>query len=161
MTGIDDLALARALHILGVIIWIGGVSMVTTVALPAIRRGALGADRLAAFQALERRFAWQARIAVLVVGLSGFYLIERFDMWSRFASAHFWWMHAMLFVWSLFFLLLFVAEPLIAHRYFDDWAGRDPDRAFTVMHRAHMLLLTLSLLTVFGAMAGSHGWLLF
>ncbi|MBS0400580.1 MAG: hypothetical protein JSR95_18105, partial [Proteobacteria bacterium] len=43
-----ELALARALHVLGVVIWIGGVSMATTVALPAIRRGALGEDRLKA-----------------------------------------------------------------------------------------------------------------
>lgn len=82
MTGIDDLALARVLHILGVIVWIGGVSMATTVALPAVRRGALGADRLAAFQAFERRFVWQARTAVLVVGLSGYYMIERCPRWS-------------------------------------------------------------------------------
>ena len=43
----DDLALARALHIFGVVIWIGGVSMATTVA-PAIRSGnsaTTGADR--------------------------------------------------------------------------------------------------------------------
>jgi uncharacterized membrane protein len=36
MTGIDDLALARALHVLGVVVWIGGVSMATTVALPTV-----------------------------------------------------------------------------------------------------------------------------
>ena len=59
MTGIDDLTLARAMHILGVAIWIGGVSMATTVALPAVRRGTLGADRIAAFHAFEKRFVWQ------------------------------------------------------------------------------------------------------
>ena len=41
----DDLALARALHVLAVVIWIGGVSMATTVAIPAVRRGDLGEDR--------------------------------------------------------------------------------------------------------------------
>lgn len=161
MSGIDDLALARALHILGVVIWIGGVSMVTTVAFPAIRRGALGADRVAAFHAFEKRFVWQARAAVLLVGLSGFYMIERLDMWGRFAHAQFWWMHAMLFVWVLFFMILFVGEPLVLHRVFPAWARRDPERAFAVMHRVHVALLTLALVTIFGAMAGSHGWLLF
>ncbi len=161
MTGIDDLALARVLHILGVIVWIGGVSMATTVALPAVRRGALGADRLAAFQAFERRFVWQARAAVLVVGLSGYYMIERMDLWSRFTDGHFWWMHAMVCVWALFFLLLFLGEPLVLHRYFPPWARRDPERAFAVLHYVHVALLTLAMVTVFGAMAGSHGWLLF
>mgnify|MGYP001036452227 CR=1 FL=1 len=161
MSGFDDLALARVLHILGVIVWIGGVSMATTVALPAVRRGALGADRLAAFQAFERRFVWQARAAVLLVGLSGYYMLERMDLWSRFTDGHFWWMHAMVFVWSLFFLLLFVGEPLVLHRYFPPWARRDPARAFAVLHHVHVVLLTLAMVTVFGAMAGSHGWLLF
>jgi uncharacterized membrane protein len=161
MTGINDLALARVLHIIGVIIWIGGVSMATTVALPAVRCGALGADRLAAFQAFERRFVWQARVAVLVVGLSGFYMIERLNLWWRFADAHFWWMHAMVFVWSLFFLVLFFVEPFVLHRYFPVWARRDPERAFAVLHRAHIVLLSLAIVTVFGAMAGSHGWFLF
>jgi uncharacterized membrane protein len=62
----DDVVIARALHVLAVVIWIGGVSMVTTVALPAIRRGALGGDWLQALSAIEHRFAWQARIAVVI-----------------------------------------------------------------------------------------------
>ncbi len=157
----DDLVLARVLHVLGVVIWIGGVSMATTVALPAIRRGLLGPDRLAAFQAFEGRFAWQARAAVLLVGASGLYMVQRLDLWTRFADVRFWWMHAMVCVWSLFFLLLFVVEPLILHRLFPAWVERDPERAFRVLHGAHVVLLVLSLVTIFGAVAGSHGWLLF
>ena len=65
----DDVVIARALHVLFVVIWIGGVSMATTVVLPAVRRGDLGADWLQAFQAIEHRFAWQARTAIVVVGL--------------------------------------------------------------------------------------------
>ena len=34
----SDLAFARALHVLAVVFWIGGVAMVTTVLLPATRR---------------------------------------------------------------------------------------------------------------------------
>jgi len=45
----DGVVLARALHVLAVVIWIGGVAMVTTVILPAVRRGDLGADGLKAF----------------------------------------------------------------------------------------------------------------
>ncbi|MGB3317996.1 MAG: hypothetical protein WA978_00840 [Sphingopyxis granuli] len=161
MTGIDDLALARALHVLGVVVWIGGVSMATTVALPAVRRGTFGEDRVAAFHAFEGRFVWQARAAVLLVGLTGFYMIERLDLWDRFAEARFWWMHAMVIVWSLFALLLFVGEPFVLHRYFPAWARRDPQRAFTALHRVHVLLLVLAMATILGAVAGSHGWLPF
>jgi uncharacterized membrane protein len=156
-----DLALARALHVLGVVIWIGGVWMVTAVGLPAIRRGSLGEDRLAAFHAIERRFVWQARAAVIVVGASGFYMVWRFDLWSRFHDATFWWMHAMVGVWLLFTVVLFVAEPLVVHRLFDRLAVTHPAEAFAWLHRAHWVLLVLSLVTIFGAVAGSHGWSIF
>src|ERR1041384_7281824 len=77
----DRLALARVLHVLAIVIWIGGLSIVTTALLPAIRRGELGADWLAAFHAVERRFVWQARIAILLVGATGFYMIEAANLW--------------------------------------------------------------------------------
>jgi uncharacterized membrane protein len=155
---IDDVAIARALHVLAVVIWIGGVSMATTVMLPAVRRGDLGKDPLRAFDAIEHRFVWQARFAVLVVGLSGLYMIWRLDLWDRFQSATFWWMHAMVGVWFLFAFFLFVAEPLILQRHFRRWAAAHPEAAFARLHRAHWVLLVLSLVTIFGAVAGSHGW---
>ncbi len=155
----DEMVLSRVLHILGVIVWIGGAAFATTVVLPAVRQGALGADRLAAFHAIERRFIWQARGAVLLVGLTGFHMIAAFDLWDRFQQAAFWWMHAMVGVWLLFTLVLFVIEPFVLHRRFDRWARRSPEAAFTWLQRAHWLLVTLALVTAFGAVAGSHGWL--
>lgn len=157
----SDLMIARALHVLGVVIWIGGVSMATTVMLPAVRRGDLGPDRLQAFRAIEHRFVWQARIAVLLVGATGLYLAAKLDLWERFRHPQFWWMHAMVLVWLLFFLVLFVGEPLVLHRLFPPWAARDPQRAFAWLHRAHVILLTLSLITVLAAAVGAHGGQLF
>lgn len=157
----DELVLSRILHILGVVIWIGGAAFATTVVLPAVRRGALGPDRLAAFHAVERRFVWQARGAVLLVGLTGLHMTDAYDLWDRFTQAAFWWMHAMVGVWLLFALMLFVVEPFFLHRHFGRWAERNPDSAFAWMQRAHWLLVTLGLVTILGAAAGSHGWLIF
>ncbi len=154
----DDAVIARALHVLAVVIWIGGVTMATTVVLPAVRRGELGPDRIRAFQAIERRFVWQARTAVIIVGLTGFYMVARLDLWDRFQSAQFWWMHAMVGVWLLFCFILFAAEPFILQRHFNNWTTAAPDVALVWLHRAHWILLTLSLITVFGAVAGSQGW---
>ena len=157
----DGLALARALHVLAVVIWIGGVSIVTSVVLPAIRRGDFGADRLAAFQAIERRFVWQARGAIIIVGATGFYMIWAADLWDRFASAAFWWMHAMVGVWTFFALGLFVVEPFILDRHLTRWASSRLDRFFARLGHVHWVLLLLSLITLVGAVAGSHGWPLF
>jgi uncharacterized membrane protein len=157
----DDVAITRALHVVGVVIWIGGVAMVTMVLLPAVRRGDLGPNRLQVFEAIERRFAWHARLATLIVGLTGFYMTQRLELWDRFRSGGFWWMHAMVCVWLLFTLVLFVAEPLVLHRWFHARAMAAPDAAFALLHRAHWLLLVLSVITILGAVAGSQGMSLF
>ncbi len=157
----DDIVVARALHVLAVIVWIGGVSMATTVALPAIRRGDLGQNRLKAFEAIERRFIWQARTSVIIVGLSGLYMTWKLDLWDRFRMPSFWWMDAMVVLWLLFAFVLFIGEPFILQRHFHRLAAERPETAFARLQRAHWILLGLSLATVFGAVAGSHGWSIF
>ena len=59
--------LARALHVVAVVLWIGGVAMVTTVLLPAVR-SLHGDEAMAAFARLERRFAVQSRWTTLLAG---------------------------------------------------------------------------------------------
>lgn len=54
----DDLAIARVVHVVAVLMWIGGVAFVTTVAMPAIRRQYDATTRLSAFHDLENGFAW-------------------------------------------------------------------------------------------------------
>lgn len=153
-----DVAFARVVHVLAILTWIGGVSMVTTVVLPAVRSGQLGSDKLRAFHAFEHRFAWQARIAILLAGLSGLYMVAQLNLWDRFTSVQFWWMHAMVCVWLLFALLLFVAEPFLLHARFASFARNDPDRAVGWLQRAHWALLGFSVIALVGAVAGSHGW---
>ncbi|GGF26570.1 hypothetical protein GCM10011611_35770 [Aliidongia dinghuensis] len=153
----DDVAIARALHVAAVVLWIGGVAFVTTVVLPLVRRVRDPAERFALFHAIEGRFVWQARAAILVVGLSGLYMLDRLDLWDRFTTAAFWWMHAMVLLWAVFAFVLFVGEPLIFHRWLDRHALSEPDRTFALLHRLHWLLLIVSMLTVLAAVAGSAG----
>jgi uncharacterized membrane protein len=51
----DEVTLARTLHVVGVVLWIGGVGFVTTVLLPAVQRIADPARRVELFEAIERR----------------------------------------------------------------------------------------------------------
>lgn len=153
-----DVILARALHVLGVVLWIGGVALVTTVLLPAVRRLKTPAERIEFFEAVERGFARQARITTLLAGLSGLYLAYKLNLWQRFLHIEYWWMHAMVLVWALFTLMLFVLEPLFLHRRLIERARRDPDSTFALMTRMHWVLLVASLVTVAGAVAGSHGY---
>ncbi|MFZ1992373.1 MAG: hypothetical protein WAW96_21675 [Alphaproteobacteria bacterium] len=153
-----DLAIARALHVLAVVIWIGGVAMVTSVILPSVRRLRHPEEQLALFEQVERRFVWQARGAIALAGLSGVYLVWRLDLWSRFVAARFWWMHAMVAIWFVFGFIVFVAEPLFLNAWLERRAREAPEATLRLVQRLHWVLLTLSVLTILGAVAGSHGF---
>jgi uncharacterized membrane protein len=157
---VESWGYARALHVLGVVLWIGGVSMVTTVLLPAVRRLPEG-DAMALFERLEHRFARQARWTTVLVGATGFYLAYALDLWQRYLELRYWWMAAMLFVWLLFTVMLFVLEPFFLHRWFSARARVDPRGTLRLIQSMHWFLLALSLVTIAGAVAGSHGVLLF
>ncbi|BAV64844.1 hypothetical protein [Sphingobium cloacae] len=151
----DDFILARVLHVVAVLMWIGGVAFVTLVVMPSVRAGHEPEDRLAAFHRIEGRFAPQARWWVLIAGASGLWMTWRADIWDRFADPRFWWMHAMLILWLLFAAMLFVVEPLFLHRRLK--ASADPAADFARMERMHRIALAASIVTVIGAVGGSHG----
>ena len=92
-----------------------------------------------------------------LAGLTGFYMLVRLDLWGRFLSLAYWWMHAMVAVWLLFTLMLLVAEPLFLHRCLRARAEVEPDATFRLVERLHRVLLLLSVITVLGAVLGSHG----
>jgi len=158
MDDIDVFVLARAVHVLGVVLWIGGVAFVTLILLPALKTIADGEQRLSLFEQLEGRFANQARIVTVITGVAGFWMVEFMDVWQRYQLVEYWWMHLMTFIWAIFTLVLFVLEPLVLHRVFHKKATQDSDRAFNLIHRMHKILLSLSLIAVLGAVAGSHGF---
>ncbi len=157
----NEFALARVLHVLGVILWIGGVAIVTTVLLPTVARMKPTSDGLAFFDRFRRTFAAQARYTTLLVGLSGFYMVYVLGAWHRFTELNYWWMHAMVFTWLIFTIMLFVMEPRARRHQQGAPDQTNTEKKLTRIQRMHWILLTLSLITVAGAVAGSHGWLFF
>ncbi|MBA4228869.1 MAG: hypothetical protein C0456_19920 [Hyphomonas sp.] len=151
----DDFTIARIVHVVAVLFWIGGVGFVTWVVMPTIRQSESAADRLGKFHAIEGRFAGQAKLWVLVAGASGFWMVHRADMWSRFADPGFWWMYAMVALWAVFTLMLFVIEPVFLHRRLA--TSQTPQDDFQRMERVHHILVALALITLAGAVGGSHG----
>jgi uncharacterized membrane protein len=147
---------ARIVHVLAVVVWVGGVWFVTWVVLPAMRKKP-SQEWLVEFNAVERRFAPQARVAVLLVLLSGLYMLYRYGLWDRFVDARYWWMHFMVAVWLLFAVLLFVLEPLVGHRVIDRRASAAPGATLKLMLHFHAVMLALALLAIFAAVGGAHG----
>ena len=151
--------IARIIHVLAVVLWIGGVAMVTTVIIPAVRKMKSKEERIETFEKIEGRFSLQAKITTLLTAISGFYMIYKLDAWGRYLEAKYWWMHAMTLVWILFTLVLFVLEPFVLHKLFKKHANENPHKTFVFIQRAHWVLLILSLITIVGAVGGSHGWI--
>ena len=156
-----DIALALAVHVVAVVLWIGGVGVVATVLMPAIRRSRPPEERFAAFHALESGFAHQARITTVLAGASGLYMTWRLNAWSWFHSADTWWMPAMVLIWLIFTLMLFVIEPFFLDRWLARRAASSPAATFLWIQRLHHVVLGLSLLTIAGAVAGAQGVNLF
>jgi uncharacterized membrane protein len=153
----NDLAIARAIHVLAVVIWIGGVAMVTTVILPMALRARTTREGQTLLEAVERRFIWQARIATLVVAASGFYMVDQLRLWDRFRSIEFWWMHAMVLLWLIFTILLFIGEPLAGRIRRGHGSQLASKGRLSLMQWLHWAVLVLSAITVLAAVAGSQG----
>ena len=158
MDDFNYFSFARALHVMAVVLWIGGMAFVTTVLIPSLKKITDSINKLALFEQLEGKFAVQAKLATAVTGVSGFYMLEVMNAWDRYQQLQYWWLHLMTLIWFLFTLILFVLEPLFLHRWFHEQAVKDSVKTFSLVHTLHKVLLALSLLAVFGAVAGAHGF---
>lgn len=156
MSELDDIELARALHVLFITHWIGGVAFITLVALPLARARKDPGEGWALFEAIERRFSTQVRWSIPLAGATGLWMAWRLDLWAQFADPTFWWLDAMVLVWALFMLIVFIVEP-IAHPRLTAEAGHDPAGVLRRIARAHLVLLAAAVVTILGAVAGVHG----
>ena len=156
---IDDLAVARAIHVLAVVHWIGGIAIVTTIVLPQSRVLTDANAAIASFETFERPFARQARVSVTLAGISGFYMLWGLAAWERLQAPAFWWLHLMVALWILFVLMLFVLEPLGIDRLFRSYALRQQGRAFALATRLHWAALLIATFTVGAGVLGAHGYL--
>tara|TARA_R110002050_G_scaffold109799_1_gene221350 strand:- start:79109 stop:79594 length:486 start_codon:yes stop_codon:yes gene_type:complete len=154
---VEYFTLARVIHVVAVVIWIGGVAMVTTVILPAVKKMQSKRDKIDTFESLEGRFSLQAKVTTVLTAITGFYMIYELDAWHRYTESKYWWVTAMTLVWVLFTVVLFILEPFILHKLYKKYADKDPEKTFAFIQKFHWVLLSVSLLTIIGAVAGSHG----
>jgi hypothetical protein len=141
----------RAMHVLALVVWVGGVWLVITVPLSGMRQKP-PEEWMREFHAIEQRFAPQARLAMLLVLLTGLYILYQDDLWKRFAYRHYWWMHFMVGVW-----LLAVVEQLIIRHTLYKRVTTPPHRMLMRILLMHSLILAFLLFAIFAAIGGSHG----
>jgi len=141
--------IALTIHVLSVVIWIGGVSFVTLVTFPMILRMDKSLEMVMMFQGTEHRFGKIAKVMVVLAGLSGFYLIYEkglsFGVW------------VMMSVWAFYASLLFGLEKAIFKKLFDKPGEQvDMKKVFNLLQTFHWVVLGLSFLAVASGIYASH-----
>ncbi len=145
-----------AIHVLGVVIWIGGVAFVTMVVFPMIMRMEGSIEKMIFFQGVEHRFAKIAKISVGVVGVTGAWLLSLTGEWEMLFSAPGIGPTLMVIVWTLYVLVL-LFESRLFKLIFRGEAQQDTSKVFVRLSAFHWVVLGLSLLAVSVGVWAGHG----
>jgi len=141
--------IALSIHIISVVIWIGGVAFVTMVTFPMILRMDKSLEMVMMFQGTEHRFGKIAKVMVILAGLSGFYLI-----YEKGTSFGVW---VMIIVWSFYAALLFGLEKMIFKKLFGQPSGdMDTKKVFNILQTFHWVVLGLSIIAIIAGVYAGH-----
>lgn len=143
-------------HVIGIIIWIGGVSFVTMVIFPMMYRTEGSLEKALLFQGVEHRFAGIVRWLIAVVGATGFYLLGAQYGFGILGQRRGIGILIMLFAWS-FYTAVLLSERRIFGRLFADPEKIDMNRALRTINAMHWVLLMISFTAVAGGIWFAHG----
>lgn len=141
---------ALIIHIVSIVIWIGGVAFVTMIVFPMIQRTQSSFEQVMTFQGIEHRFSRIAQVTVLLAGVSGLYLI-----YEKGLSTGIW---VMIFVWSLYASLLFFLEKILFKKLFSTPTGEqlDTKQIFFRLQVFHWIILGLSFSAIAAGIWTAH-----
>jgi len=144
-----EMVLALTLHIMSVVVWIGGVTFVTLVTFPMILRMEKSLEMVMMFQGTEHRFVKIAKAMVILAGLSGFYLLYEKGLSTA--------VIIMIVIWAGYALLIFGLEKKLFVKLF----GRPEDqtdtkKVFKILQIFHWVVLALSFLAIAAGVYEAH-----
>ncbi|MCG6551565.1 MAG: hypothetical protein L7F77_04505 [Candidatus Magnetominusculus sp. LBB02] len=149
------IAALTAVHVVAVVVWIGGVVFVTTVVFPMIMRMEDSMEKVIFFQGTERRFAKIAKICVVIAGITGALLLQLEHRWSSLFSLDGIGPTLMLLLWTMFvFMLLFEAE--VFNFLFSGSAQHDTKKIFRKLTVAHWVIMLVSLTVIAVGILANH-----
>jgi len=150
------LQLSVVLHVIGVVVWIGGVAFVTIILFPMIHDMEDPMEKALLFQRVENRFAGIARVMIVMVGLTGLFNLYEKGLYHILSTPQGWWLHLMITVYTVYALLIFGLEKALFKRIFKDIKNMNADQVFFRMTVFHWVVLILSLLAVAGGVIGTY-----
>lgn len=145
-----------AVHVIGVVLWIGGVAFVTMVVFPMILRMENSLEKVLFFQGVEHRFAKIAKTSVVIVGVTGGILLHMTGEWNILFKASGIGPTLMAIVWLLYVLVL-MFEGRLFKAIFKGEAQQDTAKVFYRLSAFHWVILGLSLIAVAVGVWAGHG----
>ncbi|UCD36092.1 MAG: hypothetical protein JSU90_04480 [Nitrospiraceae bacterium] len=144
-----DYVIALTIHVIAIVIWIGGVAFVTMVTFPMILRMEKSLEMVMVFQGVEHRFGKIAKVMVILAGLSGLYLLN-----VKGFSAGVW---IMIILWVVYASLLFGLEKMIFKKLFSRPGEQaDMKTVFNMLQVFHWIVLALSLFAIAAGVYAGH-----
>jgi len=157
--------LMHIIHLIAVILWIGGLAFITTMVFPIIIRTKDPLGKVLLFQKIEHRFAATARIYNLITGASGIIMVLLMGWQSALFTRSSIPLLVMALIWVFWFIMLFGLEPLVIRKMLErmmkNSEDMDIDGVFSRMNRLHWILLVVSLIAATGGAIFAHGALIF
>jgi hypothetical protein len=123
---------------------------------PMIMRMEGSFEKVLFFQGVEHRFAWIAKLCVLIVGLTGAWLLYLTGEWNLLFKSSGIGPTIMLVVW-LFYVLILLFEAKLFNVIFPKEAEQDTGKIFFRLTVFHWVVLCLSLLAVGVGVLTGHG----
>ncbi len=150
--------LLMAIHVIGVVLWIGGVAFVTLIVFPMIMRMEGSFEKVMFFQGVEHRFAKIAKLCVLIVGITGVWLLYLTGEWRLLFEGSGIGPTLMVIVWA-FYAFILLLEGKLFKIIFHGKAQQDTEKIFSRMTVFHWVVLGLSLLAIGVGVWAGHGGL--
>jgi uncharacterized membrane protein len=134
------------LHVLAIVVWIGGVAFVTAIVFPVLTGMEDSMAKVTFFMRFEKRFQFLAKVCVILAGGSGILLF-----WQRGAFSGLTGDEAILigykfFIWLIFAVLLFGGEQRLMGTLFSQ--NTPPEVALRRLAVFHWVVLILSLIAI-------------
>jgi uncharacterized membrane protein len=149
------LTILLIIHVICIIVWIGGVTFVTTVVFPMMYRTEGSLEKALLFQGVEHRFAAMVKWILGIVAVTGFWLLSAKYGFALLARPRGLGIILMIFAWTLYTTVL-LSERKIFSRIFADPEKIDMNKALRMINVMHWFLLTISYSAVAGGVWFGH-----
>jgi len=147
--------LLAALHVITIVLWIGGVAFVTMIIFPLLLKMEDGLEKVMMFQRVENTFARHARYYAWTTAITGSILLYVTGQHTQLFTRSTVGVSIMIVVWTVYILVLTFEKKIFGIVFKDK--NLDASRIFLRLSVFHWIVLGLSLTAVFAGVWTGHG----